>query len=247
MPTRKTNGLMVMLLFAIGLAPLRVLGAQDVQEAAVKAAEAEAAAAKAAADAEAKKQKEQKRLRDIEKNSETLRLGLSLGWRHNVSKHRSLFRDVGINPANNLLVVETIDRGAFILSGVIAAYPWRNNTLTEPASQKADTSKRGSGLLWRIGFIANVNVAEFNAENIQTFNKGLEGGLGISVKVNEEFALAATLERMFARRLRSFVKSGEVLLDGNGEPVTSVSPTDNTYFRDDNMSGLSVKFIYYLK
>ena len=234
------------MLIAVNLAPLASLGAQDAQKAAIEAAEAEARAAKAAADAEAKKKKEQQRLKDIEKNSETLRLGLSLGWRHNVSKHHSLFRDVGINPANNLLVVETIDRGAFVLSGVIAAYPWRNNSLTElSAGQKADSAN--SGFLWRIGFIANVNVAEFNAENIQTFNKGLEGGLGISVKVNEEFALAATLERMFARRLRSFVKSGEMLKDKNGDPVTSISATDNTYFRDDNMSGLSFKFIYYLK
>jgi hypothetical protein len=241
-----TGRLTSLLLLAVSLAPLDMLGAQDVQTAAIAAAKAEAAAAKAAADAEAAKKKEQLRLKDIEKNSETLRLGLSLGWRHNLSKHPSLFRDVGINPANNLVVVETIDRGAFVLSGVIAAYPWRNRSLTEPPTgSKADSGS--SGFLWRIGFIANVNVAEFNAENIQTFNKGLEGGLGISVKVNEEFAIAATLERMFARRLRSFVKSGEMLTDKNGDPVTSLSATDNTYFRDDNMSGVSFKFVYYLK
>ncbi|HEX6941826.1 MAG TPA: hypothetical protein VF128_02795 [Gemmatimonadaceae bacterium] len=235
-----------LMLVAISLAPQDALGAQDAQKAAVEAAEAEAAAAKAAADAEAAKKKEQKRLRDIEKNSETLRLGLSLGWRHNVSETASRFRDFGINPANNHVVLDTIDAGAFVLSGVISAFPWRNKSLTEPATAKKGEASP-SGLLWRLGFIANVNLTEFSADNITTFNKGLEGGLGIVFKLSEEFAFGATVERMFGRRLRSFVTPGEALVDKKGDEVTSLSPTDNTYFRDDNMTGVSFKFVYYLK
>lgn len=212
--------------------------------ASVAAKEAEAAATKAIADAEAEARKQLERLRALEKDYQTFRFGLSLGWRHNVTK--SVVRDVAINPADNVLVVDKIDRGAFVLSGVVAAHPWRNPVLLAPE----DSSRRKTFLqrnAWRFGFIANLNLAEFGPSSIQSFNKSIEGGLGATMKLNEEFAFAAVFERLFGRNLRSFVVPGQVLNDKDGNAVTSLSKDDNTYFRDDNMTTLSFKFVYYIK
>jgi hypothetical protein len=212
----------------------------------INAKAATAVAAKAIADAEAETKKEQERLREIEKNFETLRFGLSLGWRRNITS--TVGRDVAIDPATNVVVADTIDRGAFILSGVVAAHPWRNRELVSPNSNKPKTAlEQLLSNAWRLGFIANLNVAEFTPSNVQTFNKSLEGGIGVTVKLNEEFAFASTFERLFGRRLRSFVVPGKVLKDKNGDPVTSLSVDDNTYFHDDHMTTLSFKFVYYIK
>ena len=123
-------------------------GAQD--SAATVHAEEAAKLAQRETDAKAKLAKERQRLADIEKNSQTFRFGLSLGWRHNMADGASLFRDVAINPADGSVAVDTLDRGAFVLSGVITAFPWRNNVLTK---EKSDCDC-GPGLLWHLGFIA---------------------------------------------------------------------------------------------
>ena len=52
---------------------------------------------------------------------------------------------------------------------------------------------------------------------------------------------------MFGRRARSFIEQGTVLKDAAGNKVTTLDTSDNTYFRDDNMTAWSVKFVYYLK
>ena len=251
----------------LAAAPLSVTAAQGVQlrdtvetivparipllsaalSATIVAKEAEAAAAKAIADAEAATRKELERLRELEKNFQTFRFGVSLGWRHNVSK--SVVREVSINPANNFVVMDSIDRGAFILSGVVAAHPWRNRELlaAKDAAKKQNPWQWALSNMWRLGFLANLNVAEFSPSSVNTFNKSLEGGLGWTIKLNEEFAFAATTERRFGRRARSFVKAGEPLRNGSGEVVTSLNLDDNTYFRDDNMTTVSFKFVYYIK
>lgn len=194
----------------------------------------------------------------LEKNSETFRFGLSLGWRHNMAKKESLNSDLGVDPMTGRVSIERIDRGAFVLSGVVAAYPWRRSDLQRnkgaidecptPGSDRAITCRIGRTFsAWHWGTIANLNLASFNADAISTFNKSIEGGLGVAYKLNEEFSLAVTLERIFGRKPREFVKPGAQLKDKEDNILYAIDASDNTWFRDDNMSAWSVKFVYFLK
>lgn len=196
---------------------------------------------------------EAKRLDTIEKNSSTFRFGLSLGWRHNTADRASLTTDIGVEPTTGNVHVERFDRGAFVLSGVVAAYPWRRDDLqrgnVRDCPQAGGTTCRIGRAFsaWRWGTIANLNLASFSADAISTFNKSIEGGIGVSYKLNEDFSLATTVERVFGRRPRSFVIPGQQLKDKDGNVLYQLDVADNTYFRDDNMTAFSFKFVYFLK
>lgn len=205
---------------------------------------------------------EAKRLQTLEKNATTFRFGLSVGWRHNGADRHSLTNDVGIEPTTGNVFIERGDRGAFVLSGVVAAYPWRR---TDLAATPGNATKRAGEITpcpedratrcrvgrafsaWHWGAIANLNLASFSADAISTFNKSIEGGMGVAYKLNEEFSLAGTVERIFGRRPREFVVAGQQLKDKDGKVLYALDRADDTYFRDDNMTAISIKFVYFLK
>lgn len=193
---------------------------------------------------------EKQRREAIEKNSETFRFGLSVGWRHVVGSQKSLMQDVSLNPLNGNVTVDPIDRGAVVLSGVVTAFPWRNNELSMTTVAVANTvAKRfaSASAAWRWGFIANINVASFSQENVAAFNQSVEGGLGIAYKMSEDFSLAVTMERLKGRALRSFVEPGKPIVDSEGKKLATLAKTDDQYFRDDNLGALSLKFVYFFK
>lgn len=205
---------------------------------------------------------EAKRLQTLEKNSTTFRFGLSVGWRHNGADRRSLTNDVGIEPTTGNVFIERGDRGAFVLSGVVAAYPWRRTDLAarsdEPAKKAGEIDpcptagatrcRLGRAFAaWHWGAMANLNLASFSADAISTFNKSIEGGMGVAYKLNEDFSVGATVERIFGRRPRSFVVAGQPIKDKDGKVLYAIDRTDDTYFRDDNMTAWSLKFVYFLK
>ena len=174
-------------------------------------------------------------LRDsIEKRSKTLRLGLSVGWRNLVTSTGSLRRDAMIDPQTHNVTVDSVDQGDVVLSGVMTAFPWH----------RVDNCK-GSCKLWPLGFIANINLASFGSEGLSTFNKSIEGGLGLALKFSDDFAFGATYERVFSRALRSWVEIGKpIVIDG--KTIESISKDDGRFFRDDNFSAWSLKLLYFL-
>lgn len=212
-----------------------------------------AAALSHAPTASAQETTEQKLAREtLEKNNSTFRFGLSVGWRRVVGPSSALLQDVALDPATGNVTVDPIDRSAVVLSGVVSAFPWRNTELgtslapkqVTPPRNFAERIKRGSAA-WRWGFLANVNVASFTQENIAVFNQTVEGGLGIAYKMNESFAVGLTAERLKGRALRSFVPVGSPLIGADGKSVTELAPTDNRFFRDDNLTAVSLKFVYF--
>ena len=176
------------------------------------------------------------RIRDkIEKDSKTFHFGLSIGWRHTLSNTGTPMRDASIDPTTNKVTVDSTDVGDFVLSGTVTAFPW---------AQAPDSSK------WHkinpLGFIANINIASFNADNLSTFNKSIEGGFGVAWRLASDFAIGATIERKFSRRLRDFVKPNTVLTVGK-DTITTLARDDDRFFHDDNLTALSFKFLYFLK
>lgn len=175
----------------------------------------------------------------IEKVSKTFRFGLSVGWRHLLAGDADIVRHATINPADTTVAIDNIDKGSLLLSGVVVAFPWTKGD--DPTCCGKRTN------LWRLGFIANIDIATFGGESTASFNKSIEGGLGLTYKLATDFAFAVTFERVFSRRLLSFVKEGDKLRGLDGTTVTRLSVDDNTYFRDDNFSALSFKFVYFIR
>ncbi len=160
------------------------------------------------------------------KDSGTFRFGLSVGWRTILSPDERRLRDVAIAPDGRLLVDRT-DGSSVILSGVVAAYPF-------------DETSRWN----RLGFLANINLADFSSESVGVFNKSIEGGLGLGVRLNADFAVALTAERVFSRKLRDGVDLTKPLLDDAGKPLSALDTADARYFKDDNITALSLKFVF---
>jgi hypothetical protein len=153
----------------------------------------------------------------------------SLGVRFIYDK-KERFGAPSISPIDSTLQIDNRDRSAVIISGVIMATPF--------------VRKKSS--LRNLGFVANVKLAEISSETINTVqSKSLEGGLGVSYLLEPNFALALTYDLVFSRRLRDYVlqRRGGKVYD-NGKVLTELNGENNNLFIDDNLSSLSVKFIY---
>ena len=178
-------------------------------------------------------------VRDSLKRLKSVKVGLSLGIRIITDVNDVNFRSPSINPADSTLSIDGIDPTDIILSGVVVVFPWHRTSKRGADS----TAKSHCGWCW-LGFVANITLASFNPDNVSVFNRSVEGGIGLGVRLADDFALAATYERVFSRRLRSFVKDGQQLV-ADGQVATSIDESDNRFFIDDNLSALSFKFIYF--
>jgi hypothetical protein len=172
----------------------------------------------------------------IEAQSKIFKFGVSVGWRHALASTGTPYRDATIDPTTNRVTVDSTDSGDFVVSGTVTAFPWA----------KTDATGKPAAFARAVGFLANINVATIGSENLSTFNKSIEGGFGIAFRVATDFALGATIERKFSRRLRDFVKPNSVLVV-DGDTITTLTKDDNRFFRDDNLTALSFKFLYFLK
>lgn len=173
-----------------------------------------------------------------EERKKVFKIGASVGWRHVVAKGASLLREVSLNPETHVVTADKMDQGDVVISAVITAFPWK-----KPETASACCAKSQA---WRVGFIANVALASFGDEGVNGFNKSVEGGLGLAYRLSDDFALAGTVERKFSRQLRGFVEVGKELPVAAGTTPT-LDRSDNTYFRDDNLTALSFKFVYFIR
>ncbi len=125
--------------------------------------------------------------------------------------------------------------GAVVLSAVMIAFPI-------PAEWWGPTE--------RIGFIANINLAEITDEKVSTFfNKNIEGSIGLAYKFSENFALPFTYEKVFNRRMRNhYLKNytgGKIEIDG--QTLTELNKENNSLLRVDNHNALSIKLVFTFK
>jgi hypothetical protein len=158
-----------------------------------------------------------------------IHFAVSLGVRFIYDKEE-YFGEPSISPIDSTLQIDSKDRGAVIISGVIMATPFVTK----------------QSWLSNLGFVANVNLAAISSENVNTINnKSIEGGLGISYRLQSNFALALTYDLVYSRRLRDYVltRKGEKILE-DGKVLTELNRESDNFFIDDNLSSLSLKFIY---
>jgi len=126
--------------------------------------------------------------------------------------------------------VEQKDWLNMVISGAVAATPWR---------------KAEHKYLWRLAFIAKLDLIAFDANSFSGPSRTIEGGIGIGVKVNDYFAVMATFDRVFARSLRTGIDKDNVT-DMAGQPVTTIDIADDRYFTDNYLGGGGLSFLFLL-
>ncbi len=181
------------------------------------------------------------------KEARVFKLGFSVGLRVLAGASAGLLRDASIEPATGNVRVDPLDRTATMASGVLAVFPQAKHP---GRCAKAPDDCR-AGWLWRMGFLANIKLAAFGADESSSFNQSIEGGIGPAFRFSDDFAIAATIERVFSRRLRNFVTVGSPLYDSayaaTRKPLTALKSDDDRFFRSDNLTAFSVKFVYFLR
>jgi hypothetical protein len=173
------------------------------------------------------------------KENKTLQVGLSVGMRMIPDRSDRRLRDAAISPLDGRLLVDESDGTSVILSGVVVAYPFRGDSCEDQDA----TCKAKRRTLRNIGFLVNINLADFTADNVGVFNKSVEGGIGFAWRMNSDFGVGLTVERAFSRRLRAGIPLYEPLVV-DGKALTAIDVKDNRFFHDDNVTALSLKFIY---
>ena len=180
----------------------------------------------------------------LSKANKTLQFGLSVGIRQITDLTDVNIRNVVISPIDTTLRVDKKDPTDVVLSGVIQVFPWKKRVDT--VISHGDTTVRVRCMVkCGIGFLVNINLASFNTDNISTFNRSIEGGVGLAWRLTDDFALAFTYERVFSRRIRDFVTAGQKI-PVDGKPLTAITEDDNRFFVDDNLNAVSFKFVYIL-
>ncbi|WP_341224804.1 hypothetical protein [uncultured Arcticibacterium sp.] len=107
-----------------------------------------------------------------------------------------------------------------------------------------------NGFLDRLGITANLNILEFSrAQQELTFNKSIEGGLGISYAVNPNIQLSLTREHIFYRAPRTYLTNlagGKVNMDGVFVTKSTDLPRDNQdLFSTKILKGRSFKVVVF--
>ena len=74
-------------------------------------------------------------------------------------------------------------------------------------------------------------------------NRIIEGGLGFSLALSEEFSVGFTLERVTGNRVRSSFEEGEQVIS-RGEVLLELDPTNQNIFVNDNFTALAMSWIY---
>lgn len=185
-------------------------------------------------------------------------LGISIGYRSIWKKDLDNYQEAILSPIDTTLKIQNLDNGFVVLSTELLINPfikasWITSLINDynyaRKNKKLTIGPAASRLalmgLQRITFIASINLAEFQtAQNNFSFNKTIDGGLGLGLRLADNFWIAWTYEVTTHRQLRNYIKSYEnqkiVLV---GKTLTELDSNDNNLFYDKKLASNNFKFI----
>jgi hypothetical protein len=195
------------------------------------------------------------------------KFALSVGYRWFVSDNPST-GVYGISPTDSTLRRERdADYSDFVLSGTVTVFPF-SIPLPHPDIEKftvEQVKENGfyaavrhipnvaTSIINRIGFVANLNVASFGADQLRTIASTLsiEGGLGLALKLDDHFAVSLSVDRVFSRQLRdefvdmaSKTEKIDRQIRVDGKILTKLDTADDRLFYTNNRTALLFKFVY---
>lgn len=178
------------------------------------------------------------------KINEKVSFGLSLGYNFALENLKS----AQISPFDGTLIIDDLQSSSFVLSTVISV---PISYKEKKAKRNKDKDGKAIGQVKKISdwsVIGIVNLVTFNeAQSGNIFNQKMSGGLGLSYNMDEHVAFGLSYELISYRKPKDFLleQNGQALMT-NGNAITSIDTSDNTYFFDRYAGTLSFKVIYKL-
>ena len=159
--------------------------------------------------------------------------------------------------AAHMLKLQPLSKGAFVISSVmivklkkLSVDPVRNNLVaqskkTEYAKDSKTTTPSTAGFADRFSIIVGINLADISS-NI-SFNKSINGGLGVGYFVADNLQVGLFWDISQVRQLRNYVVAAyqdKSIPNGDGTNYNALDPTDNNLFYNKTITGLSFKLIF---
>ena len=160
------------------------------------------------------------------------KVGIGAGHRIFFPSTGQIVSDASINPKDHTLQVDGRDWADFVIASVLIADPFSAYT------ESYDAHKRWiAWALSHIAFVAKLDLLQIDSGGVGA-GKSVEGGIGLAYRLHTNLYFAATLDRVSGRSLRNGIVAGTVYTDKNGDPLTTISKSDDTYFVNDSFLAL---------
>lgn len=150
--------------------------------------------------------------------------------------------DAVLSPVDKALKRQKISGSSFVLSGMIV---FNKIFYYRKVENRVQVGEKYAFPSWW-SLLASLNLAELNASGNFGFNKKIEGGLGVGIRITPQFHIGVLAEYSIHRQLRDFIVSDfenkPIVL--NGETLNALDIKDNNLFYDKSALGFAFKFIY---
>ncbi|BFG71258.1 hypothetical protein KACHI17_21390 [Sediminibacterium sp. KACHI17] len=175
-------------------------------------------------------------------NTKVFKFGASLGFNYLT---QDIFDPV-LSPVDNSLKLQRVNPVSFLLSTTVIVNPISSyyRKIGKDGKPYGDVYSVPS----RLSFIGTVNLAQFGASQTASFNKKIDGGLGLGIRLNNDFHLGISAEMISVRQLRDYIVNDftDKPIVVNNVTLNALDISDNKLFVDKYYFGLSIKFIYVL-
>ncbi len=144
------------------------------------------------------------------------------------------------------LVTQALSKNGFVISSVLTVR--LSNLKTETNSHKLlkanSTTTEAAGWKEKLAINVSLNLVEINSDNL-SFNKNIDGGLGLGYMVNDFVQVALFYDLIRLRQLRDHVKDnylGKSIPNGT-DILNALDEKNNDLFYNKTFTGFSFKII----
>lgn len=159
--------------------------------------------------------------------------------------------DYSLSPDSNRLVLQKMSKTNFVISTTLTI-KFFDIAVKKDASGRSvmalSKETTPTKIKWYKKFSANIgiNLAEVSSSNV-SFNKQIDGGIGIGYFFNPTVQLAAFYDIVRIRQMRDYIVAqyeGKPIPNGNNnEFYNALDLTDNRLFYNKTFTGFSLKII----
>ncbi|WP_221391483.1 hypothetical protein [Dyadobacter sp. NIV53] len=190
---------------------------------------------------------------------QSFKFGVAIGPTLNFQKTNSAY----LAPDNNSLKFQKLSPFSLKLSTslVYTRLRWHKKTKGMVANDQVDTGEHMKSHLaatvpdsdkylypGKVSYVAALNIAELSDGGVG-FNKSIEGGIGLGIRIDPNFHCVALLDFSSSRQIRDEIKTrfnNQPIKTEGGQELTALDESDNRFFFTKPILGISIRFVYVL-
>jgi hypothetical protein len=164
-------------------------------------------------------------------------------------------KSYALSTDTNTLQVQTLSRGGFVISSVLTvklsrlAAGNKSDEIYKVAFDETSQSDEATSIKWyeKLTVNAALNLIEVNSQDI-SFNKNIDGGLGIGFVLKENVHLALFYDVIRVRQLREYVvqKYENKRIPNGDDFFNALDEKNDNLFYNKTFSGASLKIVFSL-